>query len=477
MARLVQVPLPLRDRQTCAVCDVVIHGETPLLGCGHITALDRKGAHVPNMVGGMISAMKRSASLIAVVCSAIVITATACASSPTSSGPATEPPVGPSLSTEGWRPETYDALVSLVMDESGSGKTAVFDFDNTTQARDVGEATVGQSTVDKSVPPKSIPAAVVPPIKTGQKTVRIEDGLAAYYTALAGIGIPENDPFGPYPSNTIIAQYWTGRTVGDFVDAVTKAYAGGAGEKDLETGTEELVGGFGRPFIYPQMADLYGFLRTNGYDVWVVSAGVTWAVRWMVKNALNPLIVGKYGAAAALPLDRVVGVSTLLKDKRTGEILSDYALATGKPNTAFVNLDPAELKNFQVLALPDPPNSWRGGKVGAILNRVTRERPYLAGGDSDGDFEMLAHAQNRLWITRLDKPTLQEEVTQQFELDEPGSWMLQPTISSAPVGFVQNRCVLNERLTAHPNPEVKESADQSLSILRASGRLDAFDRC
>lgn len=89
------------------------------------------------------------------------------------------------------------------------------------------------------------------------------------------------------------------------------------------------------------MADLYGNLRRSGYDVWVVSAGIAWGVRWMVQNALNPAIVAKYGAAAAVPPDHVVAVTTLMKDRSTGRLVSDYQLTRGEPDARYLGPDPA----------------------------------------------------------------------------------------------------------------------------------------
>ncbi len=392
--------------------------------------------------------------------------------------PHSQPPVnGPMLAAAGWRPEVHESLVKVVSDQRNTGKYAIFDFDNTTQARDVSEAVIGQTEEDKSLVPAAIPPGVVPPVTIDGKTTTINDGLSAYYDALASIGTQYNDPFGPFTSLTAAAQFFAGRSVSDYVSQVAKAYANGAGEAELVSGTEQLVGGFGRPFIYPQMADLYGFLRSNGYDVWIVSAGVSWAVRWMVKNVLNPKITAKYGVDAAIPLNHVVAVTTLLKDKRTGVVWTDYGLSKGQPNDAFVNLDPNEIKNFEILQLPDALNSWRGGKVGAIQDRITRDKPYLIGGDADGDFEMLNQAENRLVISRLDKPNLQQKFAEQIKISQPGNWMLQPTISSAPVGFLSDNCALSQKLAAHPNPTVAASAEQSLQTLEQSGELAGFKNC
>jgi hypothetical protein len=147
----------------------------------------------------------------------------------------------------------------------------------------------------------------------------ISKGVYDYYEALLDSG-GEADPFREYSSLPMPASVFNGRTVADFVAQTSSVYNGGSGLEDLKSGSQSKILGAGRPFIYPQMADLYGNLRSHGYDVWIVSAGIGWAVRWMVANALNPAIVAKYGKDAALPLDRVVAVTTLMKDRSTGRL-------------------------------------------------------------------------------------------------------------------------------------------------------------
>lgn len=392
-----------------------------------------------------------------------------CSSSNTNSSPT------PTLDPAGWNPSTHQALVDLVQANRNSGKIATFDWDNTSQARDVGEATVGRADADKLIDPKQIPAAVVPPFTLNGKKIDISAGISDYYNNLASID--PKDPFASYPSDNIIGQYWTGRPLSQFADAVKAAYDNGGGQQEIESGTEELVGGFGRQFVYPQMADLYGYLIANGIDVWTVSAGIVWAVRWMIANQMNPLIAAKYGPTVQMNPSHVTGIAMLLKDTRTGALMTDNQLARTKPNQAFLDMNPEEISHYQITGLPDAVNSWRGGKVAAIQDLITRERVLLAGGDSQGDFEMLNMAENRLWITRLENPSIQQQVAQQFEIDQPGNWLLQPTISTAPVGFKSSECELNQDLAEHPNPTTSAAVQQSLQALDPSGFLSSWRNC
>lgn len=413
--------------------------------------------------------MKKIAAALVTVAVAML---TGCSSGVTTSQSS---PSTPKLDPTGWNPSTYESIINLVEANKGSGKIATFDFDNTTQARDVGEATVGRTQADKLIDVSTIPSTVVPPFTLAGKPITIKQGIANYYESLASIN--PNDNFAAYPSDNIIAQFWTGKPLSKFVSAVAAAYDNGAGKAELANGQVKLFGGLPRPFVYPQMADLYGYLRANGIDVWIVSAGVTWAVRWMVENDLNPAIRAKYGDAAQLDTAKIVGITLLLKDKRTGELLTDNQLSRVAKNPGYLALDPDVTNQLEITALPDGLNSWRGGKTGAIQNLITRDRVLLAGGDSQGDFEMLNMAENRLWITRLDKPSIQKDFAEQLKVDQPGNWMLQPTISGAPVGFLSSECELNQRLAAHPIPATKAGTEASLATLEPSGLLQSWDTC
>ncbi len=391
---------------------------------------------------------------------------------------ATADPNLPKLNPTGWKPDVYSALVKTIDAGAYTGRYAIFDFDNTSQARDVTESALGQAKVSNFPAPGSIPSVFATPIGNGKTTVRITDGLPEYYDALAslgGEGFSYQDKYGQAESDLWPGLAFTGLTVDDYVNTVSQAYDNGIALEDLKTGKETEVGGVGRAFVYPQMADLYGYLNSRGYNTYVVSAGITWGVRFMVKNALNPVIKAKYGAAAELPLNHVIGISTLLRDKTTGEVWTDAGIRNTPSASGILNLDPTAMKNFKILGQPDPPVSWGGGKVAAILQGITRDRPYLVGGDALGDHEMLNTAENRLWISRLDKPTYQVEIAEQIKIDQPGNWLLQPTISSAPVGFASTMCHLRTR--AGMTPEMQKTVDESAATLAATGQFNGFNDC
>lgn len=416
------------------------------------------------------------------LCAAVaVLTLGACSTAPTtpSADTASTSPVAnsdvPALDRAGWTESVYQKLTETILSSAGQGKIVVFDFDNTTQARDIGEAVLARVQQTDAINPASLSPAMFPPFTGSDGTpVAITGGISDYYDALLESGA-DADPFREYSSLPMPATAFTGRTLTDFVAQTAAVYDGGAGAADLTSKEQSKILGTGRPFIYPQMADLYGNLRSNGYDVWVVSAGVGWAVRWMVQNALNPAIVAKYGPDAALPMDHVVAITTLLKDRQSGTLLSDYQLTHQSPDDAYINLEPARMSQLEITAIPDGLSSWRGGKAGAIDNIISRGELFMVAGDSMGDVEMLNRAPNRLVISRMNKPDLAEGFAAEIAKAPDANWMLQPTINSAPVGFLETKCAMADKTAG--NADITASTDKSLATLEGTGRLGSFVTC
>ncbi|MDA0251185.1 MAG: hypothetical protein O3A42_09575 [Actinobacteria bacterium] len=381
----------------------------------------------------------------------------------------------PALDRAGWTESVYKTLTETIIGSAGQGKIVVFDFDNTTQARDIGEAVLAQVQQAKVIDPASLSPAMFPPFTTsGGEPMTITEGVSDYYDAVLD-SAGDADPFREYSSLPMLATAFTGRTLADFLAQTATVYDNGAGAKDLSSNDESTILGAGRPFIYPQMADLYGNLRSNGYDVWVVSAGVGWAVRWMVQNAVNPAIVAKYGPDAALPMDHVVAITTLLKDRETGKLVSDYQLTHQTPDARYINLEPTRMSQLEITAIPDGVASWRGGKAGAIDNIITRGELFMVAGDSMGDVEMLARATNRLVISRMNKPALAEGFADEIAKAPDANWMLQPTINSAPVGFLETKCQMADKTAG--NADLTATTDKSLGVLDGTGRLGSFTSC
>jgi hypothetical protein len=99
----------------------------------------------------------------------------------------------------------------------------------------------------------------------------------------------------------------------------------------------------------------------------------------------------------------------------------------------------------------------------------------LAGGDSDGDLEMLNRAGIRLNIARMDSPQYPELFANQVAEFPAALWLFQPTIVGAPVGFLPTQCEMADKTAG--NPSLEAETGLSLTALQGTGRLGSFAAC
>ncbi|MBU1239755.1 hypothetical protein KKF84_10050 [Myxococcota bacterium] len=316
----------------------------------------------------------------------------------------------PELQANHWNLAVKKSLEILIQGGAHKGEFAVFDFDNTTVSRDIGEATLGQISLEGGVSPATLSRDLSPPFSLDGALVdpQKERTLHGLYEKILHMVKHRG---GGHSSNSI-AYAWAVKMMRGFTPARILEYTEKAfnhGSADAERwGAQavQTVSGFPRPFFQPEIIDLMGLLRVNGFDVLIVSASNVWTVRYMVKNFLNPAMVKLHGPGATIPPGHVTGVSVLLRDTRTGTLNSDRFLV--ESNKAYADLNPAELAHFTLTAQIEYPLPAYSGKVANIIRAKGMKRPYLAGGDSPNDYPMLRYARHRLWITRLERPAYQE---------------------------------------------------------------------
>ncbi|MEM9221412.1 MAG: HAD family hydrolase [Pseudomonadota bacterium] len=131
----------------------------------------------------------------------------------------------------------------------------------------------------------------------------------------------------------------------------------------LETARHPQTGMAYNDMIYQPMLELLRYLRDEGFRTYIVSGGGTHFIRAFAEDAYN------------IPPEQVVGTS-------------------GNVSYGTTNGAPAITKEKGIFFLDD-----KAGKPIAIDTRIGR-RPILAGGNSDGDFEMLE------WVTAGEGPRL-----------------------------------------------------------------------
>jgi hypothetical protein len=338
------------------------------------------------------------------------------------------------LQAAGWRKEIRKALTELIRRGSGKRLPVTLDFDNTIVWGDIGEATFGLLVKKGLLSARRISRTLSPSFRLPQgANVTLGSGpdITAYYEAfLAATAHGAADPTPLANGYAWVVEIMAGLTPWEVVQATQEAFACGT---PMQSRMIEVTPGktrFPAPFFYPEMVKLIAELRRHEFDVWIISASNVWSVRWMITQALNPLLVA-HGAASGIPADHVVGVSALLYD-RAGSLYKDALLV--RDNPAYAALEERTLRSFQLTSRLQYPVPTYAGKVGCIWDAIGRH-PYLAAGDSPGDHAMLSFSEHRLWIMRLDKPAYQQKTADCIRRTGKQGWMIQPVIGRDALGF------------------------------------------
>jgi phosphoserine phosphatase len=150
---------------------------------------------------------------------------------------------------------------------------------------------------------------------------------------------------GDYATLTVMNLSYAGMSPDDYI-ALVAAWLATAKHPTLDRLYPELV--------YTPMVQLLGYLRDNGFQIWIVSGGGVEFIRALSEPAYD------------IPLNQIVGST----------IETEYAIIDGEP--ALTRID-------QVNFIANGP----GKPVG--ISRSIGRRPALAFGNSDGDYQMLQY--------------------------------------------------------------------------------------
>ncbi len=286
-----------------------------------------------------------------------------------------------------WPAAQAKQLDAMIAANANKGNYAVFDMDNTSYRYDVEESLLpylenkGILTREKLDPSlKLIPF---------KDTAEHKESLFSYYYRLC-----EVDDMVCYPW---VAQVFSGFTLKELKGYVDEMMASG---KPIPTtyfdGDVVKKMDVEPPKVFTGQAELYNKLMENGIDVYVVTAASEELVRMI---AADP----KYGYN--VKPQNVIGVTTLLKDPKTGE------LTTARKQIAAGKYDPKANMDLEVTPYLWTPATWMAGKQAAILTYIDQwKKPVLVGGDTpSSDGYMLFHSVDvakggvHLWVNRKAK--------------------------------------------------------------------------
>ncbi|WP_434675523.1 haloacid dehalogenase-like hydrolase [Pseudomonas sp. D3-10] len=297
--------------------------------------------------------------------------------------------VGQALATDlkHWPAEQAKALEAMIAANANKGNYAVFDMDNTSYRYDLEESLlpfmenkglISRETLD--------PSLKLMPFKD---TAEHKESLFSYYYRLC-----ELDDMVCYPW---VAQVFSGFTLKELKGYVDELMASG---KPVPTtyydGDKVVQYNANPPKIFTGQTELYNKLMENGIEVYVMTAASEELVRMV---AADP----KYGYN--LKPQNVIGVTTLLKDRKTGELTTARKQITNGKYDENANL------GLEYTPYLWTPATWMAGKHAAILTYIDEwKKPVLVAGDTpSSDGYMLFHDVDvakggiHLWVNRKDK--------------------------------------------------------------------------
>lgn len=304
------------------------------------------------------------------------------------------------LREAGWNPHVRGQLEELLDDGAGRGLAVALDFDNTLVAGDIGEATLAVLARSGTLAIKNIAGHIAPDFQMPDgKRVRLRDcaDVTVYYEALVkGLPAREAEPAPLGNGYAWAVEVMESLSPHKVVEATRTAYEW-EGDQIAPEASRADGTGYRVPRFYGEMVELVAELVRLDYDVWIVSASNVWSVRWMVLNALNPLLRAR-GCKRGLNADHVRGMACLLQDA-SGRFEKDVVLV--REDKAYAALEERALKRFVLTSRFQFPLPMYSGKVAALWDAVGGA-PYLAVGDSPGDQAMLEWSRHRLWIARVE---------------------------------------------------------------------------
>jgi hypothetical protein len=359
------------------------------------------------------------------------------------------------LKAPSWNGETRRALEDIINQGAGQQLPVVLDFDNTIICGDIGEATLAILARSGVLTPAKLAGANSPPFWVpGKDPVELSScaDVTQYYEAFLAPTAHE----GSDPSPLSNAYAWAVEVMEslrplDIVNATRAAFDWPQPTKPAFIEVTPGKTAVPAPFFYSEAVELIAELLRLRFDVWIISASNVWSVRWMVLRALNPLL-RRRGVKAGLPASHVVGISTLLADRK-GRLYKDALLVRGDDQYAAMAKESlAGLRLTSRLQFPVPTYS---GKIATVFDAVGRN-PYLAVGDSPGDHPLLAISQHRLWIARLEKPGYQRATRELIRKTGDDGWLIQPALTQRAPGFVSGLKEASERLNGL-SPEMREA--------------------
>lgn len=375
-----------------------------------------------------------------------------------------------------WNPEARKKINKLIKDNAFKHKKVIFDFDNTTVSRDIGEATFAYLVKNNIVKKDEKLKIISPSFVLDNKEISLDSSidLTDYYEKIVNSTNHENDQSPYIISYGWIVQAMQGLNVLDVINATKNAFNENKAISDRKNNIESKIDvtsgktSYRVPFFHDETIDLIGNLILNDYDIYFISGSNAWTIRYMTTKELPKLLKEKFKKDLKIKPENVIGVNTLIKDKRNGKLYKDYFLV--KENKKYANLEPDELKNYEITNQLVSPLSGFDGKTANIISYVCKDntKPFLILGDSSGDFAMLKTAENKIWFSRLENLEYQEKILKIINTTKKDSWIIQPVLYKKQPGLVKGKEQLKQLIK--DNSEY-EKYSKAINLFTKNGLL------
>ncbi|MCK3863857.1 haloacid dehalogenase-like hydrolase [Pseudomonas sp. B329] len=286
-----------------------------------------------------------------------------------------------------WPTPVAKQLDTMIAANANKGNYAVFDMDNTSYRYDLEESLLPYMENKGLITRDTLdPSLKLMPFKD---TAEHKESLFSYYYRLCEI-----DDMVCYPW---VAQVFSGFTLKELKGYVDELMA-----LDKPVPVSYFEGGVVKntevqpPKIFTGQVELFNKLMENGIDVYVMTAASEELVRMVASDP-------KYGYN--VKPQNVIGVTLLLKDRKTGELTTARKQVTEGIYNESANL------GLELTPYLWTPGTWMAGKHAAILTYIDEwKKPVLVAGDTPtSDGYMLFHDVDvtkggiHLWINRKDK--------------------------------------------------------------------------
>lgn len=290
------------------------------------------------------------------------------------------------LTLDKWPEEKAEELKRFIEEQKQSSPRpyVVFDADNTIWEHDLEEALLPYLENRDIITRGNIDASL--------KLIPFEEGesLFSYYYRLSEIDHKVGYPW--------IAQVFSGYTLQELKEWVDELFRY---EKKIpvtyrnENG-HKVESAVRPPDIYEAQRQLIGTLQDHGIEVYVVTAALEELVRMVVSDPTYGLNIKP---------ENVIGVTTLLKDRSTGEV------TTARKQIERGHFWDGEYTreyhySLELTSYLWTPATWYVGKMAAIKEYIDLvEPPVLVAGDSPNDHWMLFYSDvrnggKRIWVNR-----------------------------------------------------------------------------